>query len=215
MAENLVICIARQFGSGGRHVGLGLAKAMGIAFYDKELLQAAAQKSGILQELFEKTDERPASGLMHTLADAGGAGKATNYMQYMSYQPNDRIQNAIADAIREAAAAGPCVIIGRCADYVLRGQAGMMSVFVHASFETRLKQIARGHNLDEDAARTLVRKTDRSRAKYYSFYTDRDWGAVDNYDLAVDTGRLGVDGTIALLQSAARLFCPNAVGSGA
>lgn len=197
MAEKIALCIARQFGSGGREVGFALSKALGIAFYDKELLSKAAQKSGITQELFEKNDERPVGGLGLW---GGDEGKLQSYGDYMAYLPNDQLQNTIADVIRDVAGQGDCVIIGRCADYILRGRPGTLSVFVHAPLETRIQRIARMHNLDEDKARALIRKTDRNRANYYSYYTDRDWGAVDNFDLAVDAGRLGLDGTVRLLE---------------
>lgn len=206
MAENLVLCVARQFGSGGHEIGLAAAKALGIKFYDKELLKTAADKSGILEELFEKHDEKPASSLM--MSPAPEAGKALSYADYIGYLPNDQMQNVIAEVIREAASAGPCVIIGRCADYVLRGNPNMLSVFIHSELEMRIKRISRLHNLDEDGARSLIRKTDRSRANYYSYYTDRDWGDVDNFHLAIDAGRLGTERSAQLLAQAARLACP-------
>ncbi len=202
MAQPMILCVARQFGSGGHEIGLALAREMGIKFYDKELLNAAAEKSGILHELFEKSDEQPVRGLF---VPAMG-GKAASFADYAAYLPNDNLQDVVAQVIREAAAQ-PCVIIGRCADYILRGRPDMLSIFIHADMETRVQRIARLHNLDEDAARALVRKTDRARANYYSFYTDRDWGCPDNYHLSVDAGRLGVERTVTLLKETARLFC--------
>lgn len=213
MADNLVICIARQFGSGGHDVGSALAKEMGIDFYDKELLKQAADKSGILQELFEKADEKPTNSLLYSLsALESTAVKAPSYADYVGYLPNDRMQNVISEVIREAADKGPCVIIGRCADYILRGRPGTFSVFIHAELDMRIQRVAKMHNMDEDAARSLIRKTDRSRANYYSFYTDRDWGSVNNYDLVLDGGRLGAEKSVQLIRQAAALFCPGAQG---
>ncbi len=203
MDNHRVICIARQFGSGGREVGQALAAQLGIAYYDKELLKAAADKSGIVQELIEKHDEKPAARAFA----AFNAAKAASFEDYTTYQPNDKVQHALADVIEEAAGQGSCVIIGRCADYILRGRSGVVSVFIHADAETRVLRVARLHNLDEDAARALIRKTDRSRANYYSYYTGRNWGAVDNYDIAVDGGRLGNEKTVQLLAEAVRLYC--------
>ena len=207
MADNMVLCIARQFGSGGRQIGLELADKMGIQFYDKELLKTAAQKSGILQELFEKNDEKPVRGLLPTVSDF--PGKMPTFSDYVAYLPSDQIQNVVAEVIREAADKGPCVIIGRCADYILRGNKNAISVFIHADIETRINRIARLHNLDEDGARSLVRKTDRARSNYYSFYTDRDWGSSDNYHLAVDAGHLGLEKSVEIIKHAALLFCDN------
>ncbi|MDL2323690.1 cytidylate kinase-like family protein [Ruminococcaceae bacterium OttesenSCG-928-A16] len=206
MAENTVICIARQFGSGGHHIGRTLAKQLGIAFYDKELLKQAAEKSGILPELFEKNDEKPASGLTSAFAYNSVDEKMSDYAAYAAYLPNDRIQNAIADTIRDVAEHSSCVIIGRCADYILRGRQGTFSVFVWAPLEARIQRIARTHNLEEDAARALIRKTDRSRANYYAFYTDRDWASAESYDLSINSGRLGLEKTVDLVAQVSPFF---------
>lgn len=205
MAGNKVICITRQFGSGGHEVGIALAKTLGIKYYDKELLSAAAEKSGITQEIFEKNDEKPASGI-GILGGSKVAAKAGNYADYVAYMPNDQMQNVIAEVIREAAEKGSCVIIGRCADYVLRGEQNMLSVFVHAREGVRVQRIAKLHNMDEDAARALIRKTDHSRANYYNHHTGRNWGAVDNYDLAVDAERFGTQGAVNIIKQAVQLL---------
>lgn len=208
MEEHLVICIARQFGSGGREAGRLLAQEMQLTFYDKELLREAAKKSGIVEELFERADEKPSSSLLYSLSALGTSGnKAPSFSDYTSYMPDDRLQNIVGDVIRETAEKGSCVIIGRCADYILRGRKKTLSVFFHASLDKRIQRIQRMHNLDEDAARSLIRKTDRSRANYYNFYTDRDWGSADNYDLVVDIGRLGPQKSATLVKEATELFC--------
>lgn len=210
MAENLVICIARQFGSGGREIGHKLASSMEIDYYDKELLQQAAMKSGILQELFEKADEKPTGSLLNSLStiNANAGCKSAGVEDFLSYMPNDRLQNVLSDVIRDAAENSSCVIIGRCADYVLRGRPRVMSVFIHADLELRIKNVSRLHNIDEDAARSLIRKTDRNRANYYSFFTDRNWGLADNYHLTIDAGRLGIEKSARLVNQASELFCP-------
>ncbi len=208
MTQNTVFCIARQYGSGGREVGLALAKALNIPFYDKELLQHAAKKSGILEEVFEKADERPSTSMLYSLSVLGVGADLLSRADLPTYMPNEAMQNIISDVIREVAAQSSCVIIGRCADYILRGQPGTISVFLHAELDKRIQRISKLKNLEEDAARSLIRKTDKSRANYYSFYTDREWNAIDNYDLAIDTGRLGVEKTVRLIQSAASFYSP-------
>ena len=132
--------------------------------------------------------------------------KASSYADYLAYVPNDQLQNVIAEVIAEAADTSSCVIIGRCADYILRGRKNMLSVFIHAPLEQRIQRIAKLHNLDEDAARTLIRKTDRSRANYYSYYTDKDWGSADTYHIALDAGLLGVEKSVQMLLSASDVF---------
>lgn len=195
MAENLAVCIARQFGSGGRAVGVELANIMGISFYDKELLQQAAKKSGMTHELFERSDEK--------VAGAGNNEKAFSVEDYVS---RDKIAKAVQDVILEAADKGPCVIIGRCADYVLRGRPGTVSVFIWADMDRRVQRIQRMHNLDEDGARQLIRKTDSSRANYYSLSTGREWGKVENFDIAVNAGKFGITKTAEIIESAAKLL---------
>lgn len=198
MAENLTVCIARQFGSGGREVGQSLAQKLGIAFYDKELIKAAAEKSGMVEEIVEKNDEKAVSGIFS--APIAETGKMASFADYMAFTPNDNIQHAVAEVIREAAEKGPCVIIGRCSDYILRGRPKTLSVFVHAPLETRIQRISRLHNLPEDEARQLIRKTDRSRANYYSFYTDRSWGDITNYNICIDTAKFGISGGVDILK---------------
>ena len=208
MTQNTVFCIARQYGSGGREVGLALSKALNIPFYDKELLHQAAQKSGILEEVFEKADERPTTSMLYSFSVLGVGADLLSRADLPTYMPNEAMQNIISDVIRDVAAKSSCVIIGRCADYILRGQPGTISVFLHSELDKRIQRISQLKNLEEDAARSLIRKTDKSRANYYSFYTDREWDAVDNYDLAIDTGRLGVEKTVRLIQAAANVYSP-------
>ena len=197
-----VICIGRQFGSGGREIGLAVSQKMGIPFYDKEILKKAAQDSGISQELFERADERPSSSFLYTLS----IGAAPAFASYDDYLTDDKLFVFQSNTIRELAKQGPCVFIGRCADYVLRQQPGMLSVFIHAPLEQRVLRIAKLRNVDEDKARALIRKTDKTRANYYNYYADGDWGRADRYDLALNTGKLPIPVAAQLLADAAGLM---------
>ena len=173
MEKHLVICIGRQFGSGGREIGLGLAKKLGIRFYDKEILKKAAEESGIVEELFEKADEKPTNSFLYSLS-MGTHGQAMNFTNYNDYLTNDKLFLFQSNTIRDMAEKDSCVIIGRCADYILRGRKDMLSVFIHAPMELRIQRISRVRNVEEDAARSLIKKTDRQRANYYNFYADND-----------------------------------------
>ena len=186
-----VICIGRQFGSGGREIGLAVSQKMGIPFYDKEILKKAAQDSGISQELFERADERPSSSFLYTLS----IGAAPAFASYDDYLTDDKLFVFQSNTIRELAKQGPCVFIGRCADYVLRQQPGMLSVFIHAPLEQRVLRVARLYNIDEDKA----------RANYYNYYADGDWGRADRYDIALNTGKLPIPIAAQLLADAAKL----------
>ncbi|MEG1153996.1 MAG: cytidylate kinase-like family protein [Ruthenibacterium sp.] len=204
MSDNLIICIGRQFGSGGHEIGEGLAKALDIPCYDKEILKHAALESGIVEELFEKADEKPNNSFLYSLsmgsADAIG-GSFTNYNDYLT---NDKLFLFQSKTIKDFAQKSPCVIIGRCADYILRGEKKMLSVFVHAPLELRIQRISHMRNIDEDAARSLIKKTDKSRANYYAFYADNDWGAAESYDLSLNSGKLNIDKSIQILKNAAQ-----------
>ena len=192
-----VICIGRQFGSGGREIGLAVSQKMGIPFYDKEILKKAAQDSGISQELFERADERPSTSFLYTLS----IGAAPAFASYDDYLTDDKLFVFQSNTIRELAKQGPCVFIGRCADYVLRQQPGMLSVFIHAPLEQRVLRVARLYNIDEDKARARIRKTDKTRANYYNYYTNKDWSRAESYDLCINSGCLGIDGTVEVIRN--------------
>ena len=198
MAQGMVITIGRQFGSGGRQVGKLLAEKLGIPYYDKELLAEAAKDSGICQEIFEDHDEKPTRSLLFSLVTGmqmrGDAGS-----MYMDMPLNHKIFLAQFDAIRRIASEGPCVIVGRCADYVLKDRQDAVSVFVKADMEQRMERAVAHYGVDPQKAEETVRKADKQRASYYNYYATSNWGDVNNYDLCVDTGKLGIEGTVDLL----------------
>lgn len=202
MEGKLVICIGRQFGSGGHEIGQSLAQKLSIPFYDKEILKLAAQESGIMPELFEKADEKPSNSLLYSMSSAAH-GRAAPFASYNDYLTNDKLFLFQSNTIKRLAQEGSCVIIGRCADYILRGRKDMLSVYVHAPLELRIQRICRLRNIEEDAARSLIKKTDKSRANYYNFYAENDWGAAGTYDLCVNSGKLGTQRAVEMLAGVA------------
>ena len=204
MATNLVITIGRQFGSGGRKVGKLLAEKLDIPYYDKELLAEAAKYSGICQEIFENHDEKPTRSLLFSLV-TGVQMHGDPGSMYMDMPLNHRIFLAQFDAIRRIASEGPCVIVGRCADYVLRDKPNAVSVFVKADIRQRVERAVSLYGVDPARAEETVRKADKQRASYYNYYATATWGDVNNYDLCVDTGKLGIDGTVELIEQYLRL----------
>ncbi len=198
MAGNTVITIGRQFGSGGRYVGRLLAEKLGIPFYDKELLSEAARYSGICEEIFEDHDEKPTRSLLFSLVTGmqmhGDAGSI-----YMDMPLNHKIFLAQFDAIRRLADEQSCVIVGRCGDYVLRDHPNAVSVFVKAGLEEKVERAVKYYGVDPLKAEDVIRKADRQRASYYNYFATSTWGDVDNYDLCVDTGKLGVEGAVELI----------------
>lgn len=199
MEKKCIITIGRQFGSGGRYVGRLLAEKLGIPFYDKELLSEAAKNSGICEEIFEDHDEKPTRSLLFSLVTGMQHHVGTGSF-YMDMPLNHRIFLAQFDAIRKLAEEGSCVIVGRCADYVLRENPDAVSVFVKADMPSKVARAVKYYHVDADKAEDRIRKADKQRASYYNYYATATWGDVNNYDLVVDTGVLGVEGAAALIE---------------
>lgn len=190
---NFVITIGRQFGSGGREVGEKLAQKLGIPYYDKNILAKAAEDSGICKELFEQHDEKPTPALLFSMIGGDHSG-------YMGMPLQHKLFLAQFDTIRKVAGEGPCVIVGRCADYVLRDNVNAISVFVKADLPARVaRAIERG--ADAMRAEDIVHKADKQRASYYNYYATAEWGDAANYDLCLDTGKLGIDGAVELIEA--------------
>ena len=191
---NTIITIGRQFGSGGREIGYMVADKLGIKLYDKEMLQRAAQDSGICEELFESHDEKPSNSFLYSLVmdtySMGYSGSTYNDMPI-----NHKIFLAQFDAIKKIANEGPCILVGRCADYALEGYPNLLSVFIHADLDDRIKRIAKKYDLTNAKAKDLIIKTNKKRASYYNYYTDKRWGDADSYDVCLDSSVLGLEGT--------------------
>lgn len=205
MENKIVITIARQFGSGGREIGNRLSEILGIPLYDRELITAAAEAGNLHPEVAEKADEKAASSLLYTLAM--GSNIFTSHGAGLSLPVNDRLYLLQSDFIREKAAEGSCIIVGRSADHILKDNPNRFSVFVYAPLSVRRRRVTERHpELSENGALELINKTDKRRATYYNFYTGGKWGKYENYQMALDSGALGIEGTAQLLADAARRF---------
>jgi len=209
MAKKIIITIGRQFGSGGRYVGRLLSEKLSIPFYDKELLAEAAKHSGICEEILEDHDEKPTRSLLFSLV-TGMQHHVGSGSFYMDMPLNHRIFLAQFDAIRKLAEEGSCVIVGRCGDYVLRDDPDAVSVFVKADMPSKIARAVKYYGAEEDKAEERIRKADKQRASYYNYYATATWGDVDNYDLVVDTGVLGVEGAVELIAKFLELRDENA-----
>ncbi|MDD3333998.1 MAG: cytidylate kinase-like family protein [Eubacteriales bacterium] len=184
MSDHFVITIGREYGSGGHEVGSLVAKELGIPLYDKEVLALAAQSSGICKEIFEHHDEKASMSSLFYATPASGLGGMSFGLQMPM---NQRVFLAQFEAITKLASEQSCVIVGRCADYVLRDMAHVTHVFVYASMERRVERIMRVENVDQGKAQELIRKTDKQRKNYYNFFADGNWGLRSNYDLMLRT----------------------------
>ena len=197
--KNFVITIGRQFGSGGRELGKLLASTFGIEYYDKELLQEAAKQAGLCSEYLERSDERAPSFLSGMFAVGVGYNPASCYSCSSSI-PNDGAYHAQSDFIRSIAQQRSCVIVGRSADYVLRNHPRCLNIFVHSSIEDCVERIMRrGDKPTAEQARAIAHKTNKLRANYYNFYTDKRWGDATSYDLTLNTSLLKMEDAVAII----------------
>lgn len=198
MAEKYVICLGRQYGSGGHNVGKHLSQMLGIDYYDKEIIEKASARSGIKSEYFERADEKAPGTLSHMLSTGlFSVGGATPYTNTLS---NDNIFMHQSRVIRSLAGKGSCIIVGRCADYILRDMPHVFSVFVSAPMEARIKRIMSREGLDAKKAAEKAKKMDKLRKGYYNYYTDKTWGDADSYQLLVDTSVLGEEQTACFIR---------------
>ena len=194
MASNLIITIGRQYGSGGREIGRKLALRLGIPFYDRELISRAAKKTGFSEDLFEQLDKRATNSLLYSLTMFGSTG-----LNGMSL--TDQLFLAQANIIREIADSGPAVLVGRCADHVLREYDNRFDFFITGSLDDRLQRIQThdDYELSGKSPRAALEKMDKQRSTYYNYYTGKVWGKSDHYDLCINAGRQGVDGAMEVI----------------
>ncbi|MDR1938356.1 MAG: cytidylate kinase-like family protein [Tannerellaceae bacterium] len=198
--DRIILTIGRQFGSGGRITGKKLAEALDISFYDKELITLAARESGLCKEVFEKADERTSGGLLHAfpigMPYIGGI-----YTPYADILSNEGLFKIQSDVIRKLAETESCVIVGRCADYILRDNPDCISFFIHDKLANRIQRIVERQQLTVEQAKELIAKTDKSRAAYYDYYTNKTWGMSSSYNLSIDASALGIDETVRFMKN--------------
>ena len=201
MAANTVVTIARQYGSGGREIGLRVAEKLGVKCYDKVLLDRAAKDSGICQELCEQHDEKPTNSFLYSLVmDTYSFGYSSAAFTDMPI--NHKVFLAQFDAIKKIASEESCVMVGRCADYALSEHPGTISVFIHADMDKRIDRISRKYELSAAQAKDRIQKTDKQRSSYYNYYTSKKWGDANSYHLCLDSGILGIEGCVEMILKA-------------
>lgn len=201
MANNkkIIYTIGREFGSGGKDVGEKLAARLGIPFYDKELLSRASAESGLCEEIFRLQDEKPTSSFLYSLVTDTYSFNNYHGNTYLDMPLSQKVFLAQFDTIKRIALEGSCVIVGRCADYALSEETNAIHAFIYASKEYRIKRVAENLNMTESKAKDLINRTDKQRASYYNFYTNKKWGDSRSYDLALNSEKLGIDGCVEML----------------
>lgn len=196
--DKYIITIGRQFGSGGRSIGQKLAEKLNIRFYDKELISIAAKESGTDPEIFKDVDEKAANSLLYSLS-TGMYGFGSGFSAMGDLPVNDKLYLLQHKIIKKIAENESCVIVGRCADYVLRDNPNCVNIFFYADMEFRKEQSVKKHGIDEARAEHIINKTDKSRANYYSFYSGQKWGMAENYDLCINSSKLSEEKIVDLI----------------
>lgn len=195
MENKMIITIGRQYGSAGLEIGKKLSEELGVNLYDKEMLKRAAKESGLCEELFETHDEKPTNSFLYSLVmDTYSLGYSSS--SYADMPINHKVFLAQFDTIKKIANEGPCVMVGRCADYALEDYKNVINVFIYADMDQRIRRIAQKYDLTDAKAKDIIVKTDKKRASYYNYYTNKEWGNAKGYDLCLNSGKLGVYGTV-------------------
>ncbi|MDO5293610.1 MAG: cytidylate kinase-like family protein [bacterium] len=196
---NKIITISRQYGSGGREIGKRLAEELDIPFYDNEIITRAAKESGFAEAAFHRAEQKATNSLLYSIA-MGLNSYGSQDFGYSNLSLDDRIYLAQSEVIHNLADEGPCVIVGRCADYVLRNHKNIVNIFIWASIESRVKRAVELYQMPEHKAAEQILKIDKRRANYYNYHANEKWGKADNYHLSVKSDFLGIDKTVQTLK---------------
>ena len=191
--KNAIITISRQYGSGGRKIAELLAKELNIPYYDNELISLAAEKSGIKDELFKEAELQAGNNFLYLLSRLGPE------TQIYGMPFNEKIFSVQSQVIRDVASSGPCVILGRCADYVLKDYQNCVNIYTYASFQTRVARAITDYGLDRNNAEKEVRKVDKAREAYYNYHTGNKWGDPNNYDLMLNMNYIDAEAAVKLI----------------
>ena len=199
---NKIITIGREFGSGGREIGKRLSENLGIAYYDKEIMSEIAERTQLAEHYVHQIIEQGPQ-LTFPITTGRTLHHQYNGMDYLFKQHN-AIYTAQATVLRELAEKSPCIIVGRCADYILRDM-HPLRLFVYAEMPAKIERCRQKAELHEDlsdkALEKKIKRIDKNRAKYYQYYTGHRWGKHENYDLCINTTSLEVDHVVELLES--------------
>ena len=189
----MIITLGRQHGSNGHDIARALATRLGYSCYDKEIVDHAAENSNFSREVFNSYDEKRVSTYIIPTPHYIGMNEG--------FRLNMQIASAQFDSIRKLAEEGNAIFVGRCADYVLRNRDDVVRVFIMADLPFRIQTMMKRRNLTEDQAKKLIKEVDKDRSSYYKYYTDQIWGESENYDLCIDSSRIGVDGAVKVIES--------------
>ena len=193
-----IITISREFGSGGRTIGKGVAEKLGIPCYDHEVIEQLVERSGFAADYVKSQSEYAPNGSLFV--------NALNAGNFHGLSNQDKLWTMQRQIIEELGEKENCVIVGRCADYALADNPDCFSVFVHANLDWRINRISQKYNKNAKEAKDMINKTDKSRSSYYNYYTNKKWGSADSYNLCLDSSKLGIDGTAKAIIEAIHIY---------
>ena len=197
---HVIIALSREYGSGGREIGAKLADRLGIRKYDDNIVELAAKRSGIKESYFTKVDEKPTDSFLYMLAmNTLSMGSAVN--PYDNTLSSDKLFNIQSEVITEIAQREDCVFVGRCAGYILRNEPNLVTIYLTADESFKLPRIMEREKCDEKEALRSMKRVDKKRESYYGYYAGEDWKACATYDLVIDTGKLGIDRSVDLIET--------------
>ena len=196
-----IITISREFGTGARLIGREVAALLNYGYYDRALIEIAAEKSGLSEEFIERTEEKASNSFLFNLATA--AYLASDVTAEYTVPANDQAFMVQSDVIRDIARSSNGVIVGRCADYVLKDHPKLLRVFIFANKEDRINRIVNEYGQDPKNAESVLAKIDKGRANYHKFYTGTNWRSMDNYDLCINTSHTGIQGAVMAIKACA------------
>ncbi|GHT71329.1 cytidylate kinase [Bacteroidia bacterium] len=198
MEEKYAITIGRQLGSGGKLTGERLSKKLDIPCYDKELIQLASRESGLGKEFFEKADEKNSISILGNYISFRSGFMGNSEINYLSNETLFKIQS---DVIRDLTEKESCIFVGRCADYILRNHKRCLKIFICADMSDRIQRLCNDHSISEKEAKTLIEQTDKKRASYYNYFSNKVWGMATSYDVCVNSSVIGIDNIVTLIET--------------
>ena len=185
MTEGIIVTVSRAAYCGGDELARMLADKTGFKFYDREIISLASQKSGIHEEHFESVEKKPTNSILYSVV-MGMYSSRGAYVKLDDVLTDDKIYKVQADIIRDMAAQGNCVFVGRCSDYILRNNEKCFNIFLRGNLDDRVKRVMSEQNISEAEAKKIVSRADKKRRSYYNYYTNREWGNINNYDIALN-----------------------------
>lgn len=187
--ETKIVTISREYASGGRTIGRRVAEQLGIPFYDTEIIRETMKKTGLSEEMIQSAEQRVTSSFLFNIAMGVDVGR--NYMQ--------KIHFAERDVILEKVSQGPCVIVGRSANFILQNQVPALRAYIYSDIESRIEYAVKNYGIDSNEARAMILRSDKDRSLYSKSFYDEEWGERTNYDMMLNSATLGIDGCVELL----------------